>query len=78
MQKGKEYFYFTCGQIHRHVCPNGKIWDKDSVIQILAEDENKAREWVFNTFGVQWSMTYTSNSLNIEYYPNGIAYTREV
>lgn len=64
-------YFFTCGQSHSHNV-NGKIWNKDSVLQVNAKNENAAREKVFSLFGAKWSMCYGYDDISMEYYPNGV------
>ena len=64
-------FFFTCGQSHTHSV-NGRTWDKDSVLQVNAENEDLAREKVFEMFGPKWPMSYTKQTISMEYYPKGI------
>ena len=64
-------YFFTCGQSHTHKV-NGKTWDKDSVLQVNAKNEDLAREKVFSLFGAKWSMCYGYDDFPMEYYPNGI------
>jgi hypothetical protein len=65
-------FFFTCGQSHVHQIGGGKVWDKDSVLQVNAENEDLARKKVFDMFGPKWSMSYTKETISMEYYPKGI------
>ena len=65
-------FFFTCGQSHVHQLGSDKVWDKDSVLQVNAENEDLAREKVFEMFGPKWSMSYTKQTISMEYYPKGI------
>ena len=39
-------FFFTCGQSHVHQIGGGKVWDKDSVLQVNAENEDYQNEMV--------------------------------
>lgn len=64
-------FFFTCGQAHSHDV-DGSTWNKDSVLQVMAVDENAARELVFSRFGAKWSHQYDEADMNFEYFPNGI------
>lgn len=67
-------FFFTCGQAHSHDV-DGSTWNKDSVLQVMAVDENAARELVFSRFGQKWSHQYDEATMNFEYFPNGICAT---
>lgn len=69
-------FYFSCGQQHRHVIDATHVWDKNSLLQVQAEDEDTARDFVFKKFGDKWCFSYHEEDfLNIiEYFPGGIAY----
>jgi hypothetical protein len=64
-------YYFTFGQGHRHEV-NGVIYDHNCVVEIEAEDSDKAREKMFSVFGDKWSMQYESISNHLEYFPRGI------
>jgi hypothetical protein len=64
-------YFFTCGQSHSHRV-SGKIWNKDSVLQVNAKNQDLAREKVFSLFGAEWSMCYGYDDISMEYYPNGI------
>jgi glutathionyl-hydroquinone reductase len=68
-------FYFTCGQSHSHKITGNVVWDKDSVLKVVATDEETARDKVFRMFGPKWSMCYTEETISMEYYPKGICYT---
>lgn len=61
---------FTCGQIHAHGLPNGKIWDKDGVIRVFSDSEEQAREFIVMHFGLEWAMQEAR--IDLEYYPKGI------
>ena len=67
-----EQFFFTCGQSHVHQIGGGKVWDKDSVLQVNAANETAARAKVVGLFGLEWSMSYTEEDISMEYYPKGI------
>ena len=45
---------FTFGQAHVHSV-NGKTFDKDCVVKIIARDPRRV---MFDTFGRQWFMQY--------------------
>lgn len=64
-------FYFTFGQDHAHSV-DGKTFDKDSVVAIEAETEDKARDIMFNTFGAKWSFGYGPTPPKMELFPRGI------
>lgn len=66
-------FYFTCGTSHRHELGGGLQWNYKNVIQVFAENEDAAREFVFDKFGNQWSHGYDDlDSMGLEYFPGGI------
>lgn len=65
-------FFFTCGQAHVHQVGGGKVWDKDSVLQVNAPDEDTAREKVVQLFGQKWSNVYTEDDIGMEFYPKGV------
>lgn len=50
----------------------GRIWNKDSVLQVNAETENDARVRVWELFGDQWSNSYTEEAIDFDFYPKGI------
>lgn len=51
-------FYFSCGQIHRHKLPSGRIWDKNSLLKVEAKNDDDAMEIVSALFGAEWGMCY--------------------
>lgn len=62
--------YFTFGQSHVHRI-NGRTFDADTVVEIIAESREQAREKMFSYFGQKWAFQY--NEMPEEkYYPNGI------
>lgn len=65
-------FFFTCGQQHSHKVDGGADWNKNSVLQVIAKDEDAARSKVFEMFGPKWSHSYTEETISMEYYPGGI------
>lgn len=70
-------WYFTCGQIHRHICPNGKIWDKDSVVCVESktDDMDAAVDFIYNKFGRQWGSVYSDFSKIEKFFKTGIVQT---
>lgn len=71
-------FYFTCGQSHAHHV-NGVTWDKNSVLEVEAPNENAARERVFRLVGPKWAFCYNEQDLTADeitqHFPNGICTT---
>lgn len=63
--------YFTFGQDHRYVI-DGKVFDKDCVVQIEAETHGEARKKMFEVFGEAWSFQYANKPPKMEYFPRGI------
>lgn len=59
--------YFTFGQTHAHVVA-GKVYDKDSVVMITAENP---RDVIFTIFGDKWAMQYDQFP-DISLFPRGI------
>lgn len=59
--------YFTFGQNHIHKL-NGKVFDKNTVVKITAEDP---RQTMFDLFGRKWSMQY-DNPPDMRLYSRGI------
>jgi hypothetical protein len=69
----KKAFYFTCGQTHVHSVGGGRTWNKDSVLQVNAPDEESAREKVFELFGGAWGFCYDDKEdVGMGYYSGGI------
>lgn len=62
--------YFTFGQSHVHYV-NGKKFDKDCVVEIEAENEEKARVKMFDFFGSKWFTSYKSKP-DMHFFPRGI------
>jgi len=69
------HYFFTCGQSHSHLIIGGAVWNKDSVLRVIARNEEDAREKVFELFGPKWSMCYGPDEIKMEYYRNGICAT---
>ena len=63
-------FYFTFGQIHRHVV-NDIVFDKNVVVRIDAEDYDSARGKMFELFGKTWASQYRELP-NMDFYSRGI------
>jgi len=64
-------FFFTFGQNHAHRY-NGVTLDCDSVVQINAEDEGKARDKMVDMFGMVWGFSYSEERIQMHYYPRGV------
>jgi len=65
-------FYFTFGQVHKHVVGD-KIFDKDCVCEIEAEDWHEARAIAFKVFDSVFCFQYSRiEDVTIMYYPRGI------
>lgn len=65
-----ERHYFTFGQNHTHAF-NGRTFDKDCIVEIEAEDYDKARKKMFSAFGDKWAQQYRDVP-DISFYPRGI------
>lgn len=63
-------YYGTFGQVHIHKIDK-VTFDKDCVVEIKAEDEEKAREYMFAVFGQKWAFLYKEKP-DMEYFPRGI------
>lgn len=63
-------YYFTFGQIHRHVI-NKVVYDRNCVVLIEAKNSNAAREKMFKTFGPKWSFQY-NNLPDMSFFPRGV------
>lgn len=61
--------YFTFGQAHVH--PKTKIALKDYWIEVEAPTRNRARELIHKIFGSKWSMQYSEQEFNKEYFTKG-------
>lgn len=70
--------YFTCGQVHSHEVQEGKVWDKDSVVQVTADCEDDAVSFMLDMFGNEWASWYFSKENALEYSPNGIVAVYDV
>lgn len=71
-------YYFTLGQAHRHILPDGSVWDKDGVVEVVALNSEEARDCIFKNFGGAWGMMYEANKLELAFFPKGIVWTYEV
>lgn len=67
-------FYFSCGQIHRHDVGGGKVWDKDSLIEVNAERADLACIFVQSRFGPKYASDYPEKELPelLKFAKNGI------
>ena len=66
--------YVTFGQCHRHEI-NDKVFDKDTVAVIHAEDQERGRARAFELFGTKFFTTYTDHNWSKEiesYFPKGL------
>ncbi len=63
-------FYITFGQAHAHVF-NGKTLDKDTVVEIEADDKGDANAWAVATFGAKYSVVYPDLP-DMRFFPKGI------
>lgn len=66
--------YITFGQTHRHEV-NSKVFDKDTVCEIKAEDFTEGRARAFNAFGDKFSTSYFEEQVDddfMELFPKGI------
>lgn len=62
-------YYVTMGQAHVHSI-QGETVDKDSVVEIEAEDYNTAYDFAYGLFGTKFCTVNAEPHL--EYYPRGI------
>ncbi len=51
-------FYFTLGQSHVHKLPDGTVWDKDGILEVVAKDEEQAVDRVNEFANWKWSNVY--------------------
>lgn len=63
-------FYISFGQSHVHRV-NGKTFDADSLCEIDALHEDKAREMAFQTFGREWANVYDTLDGHLDFFPRG-------
>ncbi len=63
-------FYVSFGQDHVHRLGDITL-DKDILLKITALDGHVARERAFKALGRQWSMLYTEETVQFEYFPRG-------
>lgn len=73
----RKKFYFTLGQQHRYTVPTSDctsaVWDKNSVLEVSANDWHEARNLIFGRFGDKWGHQYdTMDDENLAFYPKGI------
>ena len=64
-------FYFTFGQIHAHSVDD-RTFDKNSVVEIEAINNEVARKIMFDTFGQTWSMDYGETPPDMSFFSRGI------
>jgi len=63
-------FYFSFGQDHVHGF-DGKVFNKDCIVEITAVDSDMAREIMFDNFGRRWSNEYDELP-DMTFFPRGI------
>lgn len=71
-------YYYSFGQSHTHRITHNLravTIDCDSIVEVIAEDMDAARDHMFNLFGQKWSMQYTLDSLDLNYFPRGVVLT---
>lgn len=66
----KQAYYFTFSRGHVHSV-NGFTFDKDVVVVIHAETENKAREIMCAHFGREWGFCYHKKP-DMDFFPRGL------
>ena len=82
--KEKQNYYFTLGQSHIHTLEddddifNTIVWDKNGIVKVIAENETKARDFIFSLVGSKWAFCYDDNNINVKYFPNGIIKTFDI
>lgn len=62
-------FFFSLTHSQRHVI-RGKVWDKNSLLEVLAETEQQAIDKVFEMVGYQWGNVY--HKVEKEFFPGGV------
>ena len=62
--------WFSFGQIHHHVI-DGKVFDKNCLLEIIAVDEAEARQMMFDLFGNKWSTQYEKLP-DMTFFPRGV------
>jgi hypothetical protein len=63
-------YYFTFGFAHVHAV-NGFTYDKDIVVEIIADHDDHARQIMIRNFGTMWAFQYEEVP-NMKYFPRGI------
>jgi hypothetical protein len=64
--------FFACGQKHVHFLENGKVWDKNSVVQVEADDRESATDFIYDEFGQAWGDSFIDEEEINNHFPNGI------
>lgn len=67
-------FYITLGQVHQHIV-DGKKWDKDSVMEVVADNISVVEDYAFQEFGKSWCMVSNEAGHDQRFYPKGIIKT---
>ncbi len=67
-------YFFTLGQAHSHILPNGTKWDRHGLVQVNAKTENQARELIVAKFGIKWCTSYAEQSINMGLYTKGVVF----
>lgn len=67
-------FYITLGQAHKHMIDH-KIWDKDSVLEIKAEDVGQAADYASAQLEKSWAMCTSEEEHDPSMYPKGVIKT---
>ena len=65
----KKKFFVSFGQVHLHVV-GGRVFDKDCIGVITAEDESQARTKAFECFNDKWCFLYKTEP-EMRYFPRG-------
>lgn len=63
-------FYITLGEEHRHMIDN-RIWDKDAVLEIKAENSSVAENYAQRNLGKSWAMLTNEEEHIPDLYPKG-------
>lgn len=64
-------FYVSFGHGHNHIL-NNKIFNKNCVCEIVAENLEHAREIAFKFFGAKWCWIYCEHEVKIKLFSRGI------
>lgn len=71
----KNNYYFTLSQQYTHYLPSGELWDKDGVLQVIANDDEDVIDFITTMYEDKWSNCYTDETFDVKYFPKGVIHT---